>query len=189
VLGCVALLAAPVWFGLKVVTEHRREEQAHIVQSMRNLHDISSMVMRRALQKGWPDLTGKAFVLYPLAAGLMDVGFAPALFISPADDERSKLRIRRQRWEEVTLAALRAGTDFGDLTSYAGPAEPITKDRLRGGPTPLLADLHVPDRAIVAFTTGEVRVLEREDLGLDDDDPIVAGPASRSPLLRKLSDR
>ena len=52
VLGCAALLAVPVWFGLELYTDHRRQEQVRILQSTKNLHDISSIVLRRALQKG-----------------------------------------------------------------------------------------------------------------------------------------
>ena len=52
----------------------------------------------------------------------------------------------------------------------------------------LLADLHFPDVAIVAFADGRVEVMDRKALGLGPNDPIVAGDESKSPILRTLSD-
>jgi len=75
---------------------------------------------------------------------------------------------------------------FQDLAQYAGPAsldpEPDAK-----GPTPLIGRLSCDDGAVVGYSDGSVRFLDREELGLGPDDPIVAGPRSRSPILRRLS--
>jgi hypothetical protein len=53
---------------------------------------------------------------------------------------------------------------------------------------PVIADLSFDDVAIVGFTSGQVRAMTRDDLGLGPDDPLVAGDASKSPLLRELGE-
>jgi hypothetical protein len=157
--------------------------------STNNMRQIATILAERSAYGGWPKLTGKAFVLSLVASGVVDAD-NPAntqLFFSPADEERGAERVDPGRWQEVTKAALRAGEDFGDLTSYAGPARVVTAAVMGKGPVPILADLGFEDVVIVGFTNGSVRPMTREDLGLARGDPLVIGPESKSEVLRALS--
>jgi len=52
---------------------------------------------------------------------------------------------------------------------------------------PLIADLSFPDLAIVGWSNGNIRTMTRKQLGLGPHDPIVAGEASKSEILRQFS--
>jgi hypothetical protein len=54
------------------------------------------------------------------------------------------------------------------------------------GPLALAACLLHPGGANILFSTGEVRFLRMDELGLPEEAPLVAGPDSPSPLLRVL---
>ena len=54
----------------------------------------------------------------------------------------------------------------------------------------ILADVTtIPDHALVAFADGGFEIMNRVDLGLGPEDPVVVGEESKSPVLRALSDR
>ena len=80
---------------------------------------------------------------------------------------------------------------FANLTTYAGRRN-AAKDlaitpQSPPATTALFADLSFDGGALVAFLDGKVKYLNRKDLGLAPTDPLVAGPASKSPLLQPLS--
>lgn len=146
--------------------------------------------------KPWPPFDGKRFVLWVVAAGRIDRRDEQQLqmLFSPAD--------RVHGWATSGGVAAYAALDrevlrdpnarLDHLTSYVGRRNAtagvrLTPDDLAAG-APAIADLQFPDCAIVGFVSGEVRVLTRADLGLGPTDPIVAGDASRSPLLRALGE-
>lgn len=170
-----------------------------VVRSMDNLMSITRLhLMEGPGVASWPSVSGKAFVLWHLAVGRIDRR-APGIlevFFSPGDALRRADRINPERWDEVTRNALLEGRlDLSSLTSYAGrrngeKEHRLTSDDLSAG-APVLADLSFQDEGfvLVAFSNGRVQRMTRADLGLGPDDPIVVGDASRSPILRHLSDR
>jgi hypothetical protein len=132
-------------------------------------------------------------VLWPLVSGKVDFdtpGLVP-LFFSPAD-KGALARASVEDYRGLTQLSLRSGGNVGRLTSFVGrraPADPSDgPGRAMLGSTPLIADLHFPDGAIVGFANGEVKWLNRLELGLQPGDPIVAGPDSPSPILRELAE-
>lgn len=160
-------------------------------KSIDNLRALTMYLTDIALNKGFPPVSGRAFVLWPVAMRVADpVQVARASdFLSPADKGAGPAPTV-QDYEGVTKAALKAGGDFRRLTSYVGRrnAEKEYVLTMSDVEEPILADLHFADGAIVAFVSGKVRWLTREELGLGPTDPIVAGEASLSPLLKKLSE-
>jgi hypothetical protein len=141
--------------------------------------------------QGWPPLSGKNFVLWLVAKGYMarDVDSSLQALFSPGD------RVHRYpgqaAYRDLTVEALQSGS-FPKLTSYAGRRNAdrdhvLTAQRLADGKAAILADLSYPGGALVGFSDGSVRWLSAKDLGLGAGDPIVAGDASKSPLLRSLS--
>jgi hypothetical protein len=140
-----------------------------------------------------PPVGGRAFVLWPIVTRMIDPD-APGhveVFFSPADRgalERARARI--DEFRALTEERLRSGADFRHMTSYVGhrlDAGERTQDR-PGEAQPWIADLHFPGGAIVGFADGVVKWFTREELGLAPGDPIIAGPTSKSPLLRQLAE-
>lgn len=137
-----------------------------------------------------PAVGGKAFVLLPLVEHVIDPDAPGAveLFFSPAD--RNAERPSVQEYRALTRKRLEEGADVRRFTSYVGRRVPLAK--AEGTPArqawPVIADLSYPDGAIVGYRDGLVQWLTREELGLGPDDPIVAGPTSKSPILRQLSE-
>ena len=169
------------------------ERRNAIQQSTSHLRQLATILSELAVTGRWPPFGGKRFLLSLVANGVLyyESTLARALLFSPGDESRDPEHVPLARWQEVTTDALRAGKDFGDLTSYCGRrnderAYQITPE-VQSQVGPILADLHSPDVAIVAFSDGTARVMTREELGLEPDDPLVAGEASRSPILRALS--
>ncbi len=187
--GIVGVLVLVSWYALQTTLLPRVEQAQHLTMSTNNIRQIAVILAGQAPRRGWPKLTGKAFVLSVVASGVVDADH-PAnvqIFFSPADEERGADRVDPGRWQELTMEALLAGEDFDDLTSYAGPAQVSTAAVTGKGPVPILADLSFEDVVIVAFTDGSVRPMTRKDLGLARGDPIVIGPESKSEVLRALS--
>ena len=96
----------------------------------------------------------------------------------------------REAYDAVTSETLHAER-FPHLTEIAGrrnadPRWRITPEEEKRG-TPILA-VPAPDGAYVCFSGGDVRYLLREELGLEDDEPIRFGDEAKSDLLRCLSD-
>lgn len=159
-------------------------------EQLKFLHYLAKSHRPKAGEPQWPALDGKNFVLWLVAVGLLErdnEGPLKMLF-SPAD--RALPFPGTAPYAEVTLAAL-TQRRFPRLTSYAGrrnaaPGLAITPQS-PPATTALFADLSFGDGALVAFLDGKVRYLNRRDLGLSPTDPLVAGAASKSPLLQTLS--
>lgn len=171
------------------------KRQTQITISKDNIRSILVLLIARrsgAVAGRWPRYSGKNFVLGIVASRDLDIRSAEnrELLFSPAGP---KARPGKRRFEEVTKASLKEAGAFSALTHYAGRRNAnreflITPDQEAQG-TPLLADLHFDGIAIVGFSTGEVRVMDRKALGLGPKDPIICGDDSKSELLQKLSDR
>ena len=138
----------------------------------------------------WPSVGGKNFVLWLVAKGYMarDVDTSLQALFSKGD--KAHRYPGMAAYKDLTVEKL-AGLRFPALTSYAGrrnaeAAHALTPQILAAGKAPVLADLHYPGGAIVGFTDGTVRWMSLKDLGLSPGDPLVAGDASKSPLLRSL---
>jgi hypothetical protein len=166
----------------------------NVALSTNNLRFLADLMIARSIKRGWPLLSGKRFVLSAVASGDVDVRDVGSLevFWSPADRTFDRTRLSKLPYSEVTKAKLDEGIDVGGLTSYAGrrnseEAYRLTTERLAEG-VPVLADLHFPDGAIVAFSDRRVEFMTRGQLGLGADDPIVAGDGSKSPILRQLAE-
>ncbi|MHC5011082.1 MAG: hypothetical protein ACYTG6_09055 [Planctomycetota bacterium] len=176
------------------VTPSPLEREAAIVNSLTNLRQLSVRFVEQSTTRRWPTLNGKHFVLSLVVTGAIDRERPEQLawLFSPGDRERSLDDIDPLRWKDVTMEALKRERDVSDLTSYAGRRNRvrecmITPDQLARG-TPILADLSFDGLALVAFSNGTVRRMDREALGLGTEDPIVAGEASSSPVLFLLGD-
>lgn len=159
-------------------------------EQLKFLHYLLRSYKPKAGEPQWPALDGKNFVLWLVAVGMLErdnEGPLKMLF-SPAD--KTLPFPGTAPYAAVTLEALRTRR-FPSLTSYAGRrnAQPGLALSAQSPPatTALFADLSFGDGALVAFLDGKVKYLNRRDLGLGPTDPLVAGPASKSPLLQTLS--
>jgi hypothetical protein len=159
-------------------------------EQMRYLLKLFLSTPRSAPGAPWPALDGKNFLLWIVAVDQLDRttdGTLRQLF-SPAD--RQCVYPGLAAYAAVTHESLRT-TRHPRLTSYAGRRNAqrehsITAAELAEGAA-LIADLSFHDGALIGYSDGSVRWLTRRELCLGPHDPIVAGDASRSPLLRRLS--
>lgn len=163
-----------------------------------NLRDLASLMMSRSdgrVNGKWPPYSGKAFVLALVADGSMHHRNTRALSRLFAPTQRpADFNALLDDYRRVTAESLRAGMDVRHLTSYAGrrnaeEAYGLTQASVDEGAAILADLLSIPGKAIVAFADGGVEILTRKDLGPGPDDPIVVGDASKSPILRALSDQ
>ena len=186
VVGVVVVGVLVVQIGLVATVIPKIEHRAKLVKSKDNLNSLAKMhlALRLSTPQAEAPVDGRAFVLWPVAAGVVDpeAPGATNLFFSPADRRASPPSVAEYR--ALTKARLKDGTDLRSFTSYVGRH----RSAVEPGSGVLLADLHFPDGALVAFADGRVDWLDREELGLGPDDPIVAGPTSPSPILRQLSE-
>lgn len=173
----------PTSTGLNAGQETSREQ-------LKFLHYLAKSHRPKAGEPQWPALSGKNFVLWLVAAGLLEKdneGPLKMLF-SPAD--RQLAFPGTAAYAGVTLDSLRSQR-FPRLTSYAGrrngDAGFALTPQSPPATTALFADLSFGDGALVAFLDGRVRYLNRRDLGLGPTDPLVAGPTSKRSLLQSLS--
>ena len=178
----------PLVFLILLVDKTRA--RAREVKTKDNLRSLAALILSRRTGSTWPAFSGKRFVVSVAAHKDLDTRRAEnlAIFFSPTVAPANRARpVAYDGLAPKTLAT----TDVSKLTSYAGrrngeEAYRITPEQEKEG-TPILADLSLPNVAVVAFSNGEVRTLDRKALGLGPDDPIVAGDASKSPVLRLLS--
>jgi hypothetical protein len=174
---------APSSGGMNQGQETSREQMKYLVSLFRSYKP-------KAGAPQWPALDGKNFVVWLVAVGQLEQGNEGPLkmLFSPAD--KALKFPGAAAYAAITPEAL-ARERFPKLTTYAGrrngaqglaitPQSPPAT-------TALLADLSFEGGALVAFLDGKVKYLTRKDLGLAPTDPLVAGPASKSPLLQTLS--
>ena len=167
-------------------------------ERINNVRHLAMLIVERAAREGsWPTWDGKRFVLSVVAHGDWRVAKEADAQLLFAGYRKPGTLPTPSSYAAVTVETL-ATLPVASLTSYAGRRNTDSRFRLPDGwlsrpdswmgDEPILADLSLPDVAIVGFANGSARALEREELGLDPEDPIVAGDASKSPLLRALSD-
>jgi hypothetical protein len=194
---CVSLLVGSVVMLVKrqvaVVSpdESGEKGRAVAIQNVKNLLEWHRNVV--VANRRYPPVGGKAFVLWPLVTENVDYdtpGLVP-LFFSPAD-KGALQKAKLEDYRGLTKLALRGSADVSRLTSFVGRRAPDDPSdgpgKMLPGSTPLIGDLHFEGGAIVGFANGEVKWLTRPELGLAEEDPIVAGPESKSPILRDLAE-
>lgn len=161
-------------------------ERSDVIKSKDNVRTmITLMLARRWSDDPWPALGGRNSILSAVVRGQLDhrnPQNLEVLFPPSMDEDLS--RLDRSEYAKLTKELL-ATQRFPHLTGYAGPGERPSDLR---GPVPLIGDLTYDDGAIIGYSDGSVRWLDREELGLAVDDPIRCGPQSKSPILRMLSD-
>lgn len=130
-----------------------------------------------------PRLGGPALLLQWRTTGRVRAG-QERVFLCPLDaagaDPMSPSF--EARYDSIDLAS-----PPRDLCSYAVRdfgAFPL--DPWRTAPQPIAACVHHETGANVLFDDGSVNFFDREQLGVGPDDDVVAGPASKSPMLRVL---
>ena len=188
---------------MAAVTVPRAQEKARQVESINNVRNIALLMAQRSMTKGWPRFDGKSFVLSLVAYGMVDRRNPQNLevFFSPGDELYALVCAGSRRYEEITVQALRSGTDFHELTSYAGRRNAdrdymITPDQMSLD-VPILCDdddgsLHHPEGLVVAFTSGAARFMTWAELGMVqpedryDPEPFLGDNASVE-LLQALS--
>lgn len=189
------ITAALFVVGAVAVSLPRRHVTPRSPPTFENVKNLTTLLIDAEIRRGWPPHSGKNFILALVASGAIDAQNPDNLpvFFPHADPARTP---DASLYAEVTPESL--GTRrFPDLTAYAGRRNADPRYRLPTGeagellddpPEPLVADVSSwADHAIVGFSNGSVRALDRKALGLDETDPIVVGDASRSPVLRPLS--
>jgi hypothetical protein len=179
----LAAARGPAPVDMNAGQETSREQMKYLIYLMKALKPAAGTPQ-------FPALDGKNFVLWLVASGQLEKhNEGPlAMLFSPAD--RRLKPPGAAPYAAVTPEALRTQR-FATLTSYAGRRNAVKELAITPASPPsttaLLADLSFSDGALVGFLDGKVRYLNRRDLGLSPTDPVVAGPASRSPLLQTLS--
>lgn len=194
----------PLWFwlvfGLLVVVslsivrftldQRNRKRRTLVSERVSNVRALTMLIAMRADRRGtWPPWNGKRFVLSVVAYGDVKLEKPEYVQVFFGDYRKPGALPEASAYSDITEESLTTLPVAG-LTSYAGRRNAEARYRLPAGEAPhvpILADLSLPDLAIVGFASGRVQVLERDELGLAPEDPIVVGDESRSGILRALS--
>lgn len=144
----------------------------------------------RSTPDDYPRLSGRNSILSFVASGQWKPSNLRDLEVlwPPSIVEQSR-KIDPRAYEQVTWASLKTRR-FPHLTGYAGPSKSESPTFPHDGEmgTPWVADLTDPDGIIVGFSSGSVRFMTWEELGVDPPEgPVVVGPKAKHPLLRALS--
>ncbi|MHC5009987.1 MAG: type II secretion system protein [Planctomycetota bacterium] len=199
VMGIIVVLV-----GMVAVVVPRAQEARKRTVSINNVRNmVQLMTARNANGKPWPPYDGKNFVLSLVAYGEVDRRNPDNLtvFFSPGDGLYTLEKATPERYTEITKAALKQGTDFHELTSYAGRRNldrdyQITPDRESMG-VPIVCDdddgaLHHPQGLVIGYTNGSVKFVEWEDMDMlepedkNNPEPFL-GERAEVELLRGLS--
>lgn len=173
----VGLAALPLWIlaSLFFLSLERPPDPRRVAarQCINSIRQMSCLLSERSIGHGWPECGGKAFVLSLVEDGVVD----------PADRRNLEVFVCPLHRDEMRRE--------GIFTTYAGrrndaEAYRLTPERLRKT-VPILACLAHDGGVIVGYSDGAARVLDREQLGLGPDDPIVVGEDAKSPILLQLS--
>jgi len=198
VVGTVVVL-----LGAVATTVPRAQEKARRIESINNVRSMAILLSERSIRKSFPPYDGKNFVLSLVAYRIVDIRNPENLqiFFSPGDVLYTLDRATPERFKEVTPQALRAESDFHELTSYAGRRNAdrdylITVDRLKMV-VPMICDdddgpLHHLDGLVMGYTDGSAKFVEWQDLGIprpeepDDPEPFL-GDEAWTDSLRALA--
>ena len=181
IIGCTVIGLLLLGFVAFLIAAPIVNERAMRSKSRDNMRSVLTLRLTKRIDV---PLHGRNWILALVATGQvrashrMNLEFLFPLTVTGLDG------VDLAEYQALTLDLLKTKR-FPHLTGYAGPG-PLEPGW--DGPRPLIGDLTSDDGASIGFSDGTVRWLDREELGLGDDDPIRCGPASRAPLLRMLSD-
>ncbi len=184
--GCaVALLLVGVaWLVSELDFGHGRGRPPYCKDQLHMIFALLRHPGTEEEQAAWPPHTGKNFALYLVACKSLDLRRfenLKILFLNGVIPED----ITVDSYRDISKATLTARR-FPHLTHVAGPAGLLGAHRPSDN-RPMLG-LALADGAVIADASGSVRYVDRDELGLGCEDPIQFGPASKSPVLRQLSD-
>ena len=181
VMGIISVLVSMVVVIIPMV-----QERSSRTKSTDNVKQMVTLMIARKTSRGWPRYNGKNSVLSLVATNQIDRRKKMNLEIlfSPGDRLYSIEDVDIDRYKDITKKALKNGTDFHELTSYAGRRNAerdflITPDQESMG-TMLVCDdddgpLHHSAGIVAGYSNGAARFLEWEDLDLsppeDADNP------------------
>lgn len=200
VMGIIVMLLGMVVGVIPLITERGNQ-----TKSKDNVKQLLTYLLDMKLSKGgYPPYSGKCFTLSPIAYGMIDPEGAGSLdvFFSPGDQFVTLGKVDKARYKEVNKNNLKAGTDFNELTSYAGRMNAV-KDCLlidsaqSAKDTLCLCDdddgpLHHSGGLVVGFSSGKADYWDWDDLGMSkpsnvrNPDPFL-GESATSDLLRCVS--
>lgn len=201
----VVMAIITVLVGAVVVVIPQVLESSNQTGSINNVRNMLDLMINRKVKRGWPQYSGKNFVLSLVATGEIDIRNKANLevFFSPGDTWYTLEKATPERYKDISSTTLKGGGDFHELTSYAGrrngPGERdyiITANR-ESAVTPAISDdddgpLHHTKGLIVGYTNRQVKFMEWEDLGMpppaDPDNPeAFLGDNAPTDDLRALS--
>ncbi len=190
----VALLVVAVLVTFVNVQMPRGPGHKHELSCMDNLSQLGQMCLMARQERGLdPTLHGSAQILSWFGVNGLTVG-EERVFICPGDRSAQipETADERRPFHPVDAAALRRAVGLGSyavrdfekfpLDEHATEKEIILCDRQGGdGRT-----LHHKRSIVVCYAGGDAQRMSPEDLGFDPDEPIVVGPDSPNPELRKM---
>ena len=175
VMGIIVVL-----MGMVAVVVPRVQERGRQTESINNVKQLVTLLAERSINRGWPRYDGKNFHLSLVASNQISAANSDNLraFFSPGD-ELYKLEIAGpERFKDITIQALKAGTDFHDLSSYAGRRNSgvdqehlITPNKLQIV-VPVISDdddgpVHHTGGMVIGYSNASVKFKEwAEDLGM-----------------------
>ncbi len=171
----------------------KTKHKARLAQAKDNLRSLIAIMLSRSIMRGWPPYGGKSFVLSVVAYGSLDVSQAENRAVLFGPSVPASERAKAAAYKAVTRATLAEGRDWSTqgLTTHAGRRNDEAKYKVTVADLKrdavILADLTFEDVVIAGYTSGAVKVLTREDLGLGPKDPFTVGEQAKSELLKKLS--
>lgn len=202
VMGIISVLVSMV-----VVIIPTIQENAAQTKSSDNVKQLSTMMLARAVKKGWKTFpySGKNFTLAPIAHKDLEASEASnrAVFFSP-NDILDGNTAEDEVWNSITKKSLKQGAeDYSDCTSYAGRRNgereyAITASDMKKGVIILADDdvgpLHHPAGFVAAYSNGRAAFVEWDEYGLtepEDDrnyDPWLGENAKNDDLAALSSD-
>ena len=202
VMGIISVLVSMVVVFIPKIVEKQNQ-----TKSKDNVHNLIMMLISRKDKGGWPPYNGKNFHLSLVATQTVDIRNVQNLevFFSPGDTHFTLAKAGgADKYKELEgkqgKAALKAGQDFHELTSYAGRRNngeyEITSDQ-ESQDTIIICDdddgpVHHSGGIIVGYTSSKCLYLEWEELDMpkpndaDHPDPFLGDQASND-MLRRLS--
>ena len=175
VMGIISVLVSMVVVLVPMIQERSRRTKA--ADNVKNI--ITLMVADNATAEvgKWPRFNGKNFVLWVIATNKVDKSKLRNLemLFSPGDGNYTMKDVTVEKYKDVTLQALQAGSreDFLPLTSWAGrrnkePGHKLTASALQSGVIVVCDDddgpVHHKDGMVVGYSDGSAKFLEWADI-------------------------
>ena len=183
----VVSVAALVISAISPKCSHDSHSRPVVINNLKNLVLLLSDQVQT--KKAWPEYSGPAFALSLVATGAVDSRRVDNLRVFWPDGEFPP-GLDVERYAKITSEGLSRG-DFNDLTSLAGRRNTDPRYRLETSeadvPEPILG-WRYGKFVVLGFTDGSTQFFTQRGLGLAEGDPVVFGEASKSELLRGLSE-